>query len=53
LAVPQKSRNGATRPTPIRDGHAGNGPKKETVRGFALDLAHDADDHHDADFVKY
>jgi methyl-accepting chemotaxis protein len=54
LAVPQKSRNGVPgRPTPIRDGHAGNGSKKETVRGFALDLAHDADDHHDADFVKY
>jgi len=41
------------RPPATRNGAAGNShDKRETPKGFGLDLT-PADDHHDADFVKY
>jgi methyl-accepting chemotaxis protein len=56
-AVPnhQKARHEtATKPVGSRRASLRNGEdKKEATNGFALDLAHTVDEHHDADFVKY
>jgi methyl-accepting chemotaxis protein len=42
------------RPPATRNGAAGNGhDKRETPKGFGLDLTHAGEDRNDADFVKY
>jgi hypothetical protein len=51
LAI-QKPRAEAHKPLATRN-KPGNGHDRAAAKGFGLDLTQPADDHHDADFVKY
>jgi methyl-accepting chemotaxis protein len=51
LAI-QKPRAEAHKPLAARN-KPGNGHDRAAAKGFGLDLTQPADDHHDADFVKY
>jgi hypothetical protein len=53
--TPPKTHAGpVSNPATVRKAPSTAGHDKQPVaKGFGLDLTHDADDHHDADFVKY